>query len=732
MTRQRATSDKLWSNEPILDPADTKCAAWANAFLQEGKQVDGSTLAEAAEFCTQHRLEAPLDALCSRAALGLGKGFVQTSDALQVAEAALKIRAGDPASQWRCNMEHGTNNLFFTLLRMAAQVPVNLDLGDLKTLVVTLLRWAVLRRGQNAPFDPRSSFSGVAVAAAPLLGRPNAPEGEALGLAHALASGLQLFPSMADSAESRAVEEVLRVALAIVRKRLHRLSPEQVAELAGAAASAWISTSETLREDVLKHCLADVSQAVRFRRAAFQVGELVAVAVALGKAGLKADVVADVLLQRFSQGGESFSNHDLIIVVRTCSHGCWPDERLTSVALKEMKTRDFSTFSPQDFCLVAQSMAYFKDHSILANEASELLEMVADAGQGADLSNLTLTQKIQLLQDLAVAETPHVSTCGLLVEQIWYDAWVALPGNLPVGLLRALAKLCLHSTATDGNETKLLWRVIKLAPWSTARPDEVTSITCALSPLPMLLDHVSQDSLSHSLLRIDAKNVTHDELTSILVILWKCACRDATRVAATSLRPFAAEAKARLTCTTDESAVSSLQALAEALVHTGAAVFMQPRNDSEESTTGEHIVYPSKVVTESDSEEDIQEEGEGTPSDEDLHGTMPVTPYGTRRRRRQLQTQVVSDDGLTQPSCQDGSDGLQMQLNRQGDFSGHCIQIKNTFIHIACENEGARVASDSDNDCVVCRRLSRTRSSSEHNFTAQRRQWSAEDSDDEE
>jgi hypothetical protein len=673
-------------------------------------------MAESAAFCVQHRLEAPLDALCGRAAIGLSQGFVQTFEALQVAEFALKMRAGDTANQSRCYMELQTNNLFFTLFKIAAQVPVNLGLSNLKTLVVVLRQWAVLKRDQCEHFDPRTAFSGVAVAAVPLLGRPSATENEAVGLAHALASGLQQFPPVADSVEGRAVEEVLRVALPMVRKRIHRISTEQVADLAGAAASAWISTSETFREDVLNKCLVDVGQAVRFRRSTFQVSELVAIVEAFGKTSLKADVLADVLLQRLLQDAPSFETKDLITLLGTCPSGCWAGHPLSEGVLKEMKTRGLSTFSPPDLCVVAQSMAYLKDHGILVNEASEVLDMVAHKGQDAQLTQLALTQKIQLLQDLVVAETPNSHVCGLLVQEIWSDPWVALQGNLGVGLLRAVATLWPHLPASDGNGTNLLSRVSKLAPWTTARPDEVISMVSALSPLPMLLDHGSQDSLSQALLRVSPKAASVDELTHILVFLWKCACLDATRPAASTLKPFAAAAKKRLICGADVSAALSLQALAEALVKTGALqaphihghchegcchghlkpdeehmeAMITPGKCQMQAGCNDSCGYSHDLVTESESEQDSSE--------------VRRKGHGTRGRQFKLEHararhgSPCRDEGCC-PLEVDETDGLQMQLNRHCTFSGHCVQIKNTFIHMACD------ASDSDNDCIVCRRL---------------------------
>lgn len=49
------------------------------------------------------------------------------------------------------------------------------------------------------------------------------------------------------------------------------------------------------------------------------------------------------------------------------------------------------------------------------------------------------------------------------------------------------------------------------------------------------------------------------------------------------------------------------------------------------------------------------------------------------------------------PVAAGGIDYLGIRLNTHCSFPGHCVQMKNTFVHINCND------SDSDNDCLVCR-----------------------------
>jgi len=53
--------------------------------------------------------------------------------------------------------------------------------------------------------------------------------------------------------------------------------------------------------------------------------------------------------------------------------------------------------------------------------------------------------------------------------------------------------------------------------------------------------------------------------------------------------------------------------------------------------------------------------------------------------------------------CEQG--GTQPRLNMHCDFRGHCVQMKNTFLHIPCNVSD----SESDGECIVCR-LTRSRS----------------------
>jgi len=56
------------------------------------------------------------------------------------------------------------------------------------------------------------------------------------------------------------------------------------------------------------------------------------------------------------------------------------------------------------------------------------------------------------------------------------------------------------------------------------------------------------------------------------------------------------------------------------------------------------------------------------------------------------------------PTIFDSSTYGEVRLNAHCDFDGHCIQLKNTFIHVQCSH------SDSDNeDCMVCK-ITRSRS----------------------
>merc|ERR1712147_198015 len=45
----------------------------------------------------------------------------------------------------------------------------------------------------------------------------------------------------------------------------------------------------------------------------------------------------------------------------------------------------------------------------------------------------------------------------------------------------------------------------------------------------------------------------------------------------------------------------------------------------------------------------------------------------------------------------EGMTPAKMRLNSHCNFNGHCVQLRNTFLHIPCHD------SDSETDCVVCR-----------------------------
>lgn len=59
------------------------------------------------------------------------------------------------------------------------------------------------------------------------------------------------------------------------------------------------------------------------------------------------------------------------------------------------------------------------------------------------------------------------------------------------------------------------------------------------------------------------------------------------------------------------------------------------------------------------------------------------------------------------PSVSAGGCKTELRLNGHCDFSGHCVQLRNTFIHIECGADGE------DEDCVICGRR-RAKSADDH------------------
>lgn len=54
------------------------------------------------------------------------------------------------------------------------------------------------------------------------------------------------------------------------------------------------------------------------------------------------------------------------------------------------------------------------------------------------------------------------------------------------------------------------------------------------------------------------------------------------------------------------------------------------------------------------------------------------------------------------PELYEGGDANRMRLNTQCNFHGHCIQLKNTFIHVDCTTH---IGRDGEEDCMICRHV---------------------------
>lgn len=667
----------------------------SDGYPVKGGNMSQSALADSASFCAKHGLETQLDSLCSQAVMGLSSGYLHSHDALRVAESALTLYRSPPYSEQRGSAKQGANNLFTTLHGIATLVPVSLRMADLKLLADVLLQWAILKQHEGESFDILAPYSGLAAAAAPMLGQ-GIPEEEVLSMVYALTQGLGLLPSL-EQPDCKAIEEALRIGFVKLRARVHKLCAKQIMDFTTAVSTAWMRVSATLQDTVLKNCLFDIGQAVRFRRAAFSETDLVSMVVAMGDADVKDDTLADVLLRRLSSGGKAIADGELALLALTCLRSSWLSHPLCTEVANLLAARDLTTFSSQDLCSAANFAASLRDSGVNNEAADLIIQNVCAEVQDRDASRLEFEHAIKILGYLATPSTDLCGVCSVLVNKIMEGEWVQLRQDLATSILNSMAKLWTKLHDFLRQESMLVARTLRATSWEFTNSTDALRLVCSLAKLPIDPSETGiQDSISRVICCMDALSVSNEQLSNILLVLWKCGSHNAIRMAAPTSEPFTTEAKSRL------KQLKTVLAGDES-----DADLMLAETDQAEA---EALKVLAEVVKKVETERD-DDPPDGY-SDTDSEGDS----YNAGRRRKKLGRQVsytgsYSTHGLPaqMPRCTDESccptapqsDGDAIRINRHCNFSGHCVQVKNTFIHIQCD-EG--IGSDPEHDCPICRR----------------------------
>lgn len=331
--------------------------------------VDGQLLGMAAAQCARIGESKPVGLLLAFAAPRLDS--CGSRAVVELAQAAHKLGCMDPGFLRATMTYFASEGCQFASLRDAA-------------MAATVLLQSV--RGDSM-VNHEGALRGIAEAVRPLLfdasplQRKSATQAvrDCVELCHALAHSL--CQVSLGSAELASVEAAMAGALRLCRRELHAGCARDAAMLAGAAAAAW-PHMPSLQDSLLWPCLGDVGQLARFRGDDFSLQDLCIVAAAFAKVARSDDIFASVLELRVVPNLDTVCNRDLsfLLWAAACVPG-WSVTIFADAALEQILQRPKARMSAKDLCTLVQSLVKIRESN---PKARGVLQAVAEEGLSRD------------------------------------------------------------------------------------------------------------------------------------------------------------------------------------------------------------------------------------------------------------------------------------------------------------------------------------------------------------
>jgi hypothetical protein len=651
------------------DPASVSAAAAGlkEAVLQAARvdaALDDSLLGMAASQCARHKQADLLGLLCAQAVFRLSS--YSGRSVAELASAAVKLDS----------LEAGFAKVVTTFCT-SPPTDAFTSIRDI-AMVASALRVFV-------NVDHAAALCGLADAALPLL-NDTISERDLAELLHQLA---QLLFTKCDtvlpnsSPKRQRVIEVLSQSLTHFQRRLHCASAMDVAMVAGVIAGLWpLMEGDLLRETMLRPCLSDLTQLVRFRRTEFNAQDLANIAMAFAKVGVADADIADVLDEQTNGQLATFSNKDIALLLCAAARlSDWSNAPFAKNVAWHLLHRDLTRFSPQDLCTSAQSLAK------LGSLGVGSLQRIADEAFQRQLRSFTCNDKAILLWALAKIRSKHSPLLRILVRALAFENVTSIDRELASATIWALARIW-QQLPTDEWPQTLFHALCALTPWAGATNGE---LCCTVWAVGKLLEHATLtvwDSLSPAISSVIPNQCSLHELCLLLCGL--SACRDG-QVDQDTVDSFIAEMVQRLQNGQELPSDYDKQLLNEAF---DSGSWTTPPEISE-------MIAPTVVerprIAHLDEFSDSELELDTLEAQPYADGnSLPMLTFDCNPSST-LQNQHGSAASSTNNSCPtlfDERFGGEVRLNMNCDFEGHCIQLKNTFIHIQCNH---------NEQCSVCK-----------------------------
>lgn len=770
-TKRRPDTRRATLRGPVLALRRASDAASAQAACRSLKEalltaeetdeaVDGPLLGMAAAQAVRLGLHDVMESLCAYVWCRLTQ--CGGREVAEITAAAIKMGCDD-------------RRLLTGVVQFCFQSPGSFScLRDVAQLATALLR----KQGQQGAsgYDLALAFHGLAQAALPHLGKePRQSPRDLAEILYSLAQVLGLRPLGGGPAlcETPVAAQVVTATIASVRPQLHRCSAQDLAKVAGAAATAWTQMPQ-LQVMVLKPFLLELAQAVRFRHDDFNAQDISLTVVAFAKVDVLDDIAADILGEQVQERISVFSSKEFSLLLWVCARPSWVSTRCARVVAGEVVRRDLSTFGAQDLCMAAQALAKLGDlgKAPLCLVFGELFRRQTKGCSSSD--------KALLLWALAKSKVVHLALSRLLVRHLAVESCHSWARDVASACLWALAVLWQSLPSTEvWWQNQLLAALLFTQPWLQAPAYEVANAAWALAQLPQDLVLSSWASLLATSASFSLQSFATHELCNLLVGL--AACPEEASDGSHFVANTAAEVLRRCEggeslslhdwhaldgglgkATAKSSEVQRLKELVQ--LHLDAtsrqrSSQVRARRSSRERSTqrappvastgssfaaaasdGPGLYSRSASASTPEPEAKAYEPPPGPPGfpsgwhghghghghsheahSHQSHGHEDgeecdhcSTSYASSREGSTAEAaQEAHGISKTQSheSCCPGvfphGQGPVLRLNNHCAYSGHCVQLKHTFIHVECS-----ALSDSEDDCALCTLTRRRRARS--------------------
>lgn len=644
--------------------------------------IDGQLLGMAAAQCARIGDGRPVGLLLAFAAPRLDS--CGSRAVVELAQAAHKLGCMDPGFLRATMTYFASEECQFASLRDAA-------------MAATVLLQSV--RGDSM-VNHEGALRGIAEAVRPLLfdtsplQRKSATQAvrDCVELCHALAHSL--CQVSLGAAELASVEAALAGALRLVRRELHAGCARDAAMLGGAAAAAW-PHMPSLQESLLWPCLGDVGQLARFRGDDFSLQDLCIVAAAFAKVARSDDIFASVLELRVVPNLETVCNRDLsfLLWAAACVPG-WSVTIFANAALEQILQRPKARMSAKDLCTLVQSLVKIRESN---PKARGVLQAVAEEGLSRDGAQFSEEDRSCMLWALRATQATGGTAADDSMEK------------RPMKTAEEQRDGSSGEENRQGKQHPLSSKTRQRRGGKKERAQDEASRgdgaeVAAEEKEKALAGSVSGENKRERFCPPCSSPIRTPELVPAGVV-------GLSLFDSLPLPPGINDKNKQ--CSWVHGHGGNLSSHGHGPSHGGNHGYWLPLSN-----------FGAAIAS---SSHDYHGQGHIADSCSDGHQHHHDSGGHEGAHQHDHQTAVCEDQECC-PSFSGDNDGskVEVRLNAHCSFSGHCVKMKNTFIHIPCNSFSD---SDSDGDCAVCA-FTRVRAKSCDDAVHGRRKLGSSDSKD--